>query len=64
MIEKIVGLLEDGDWHTFKEIKERFDLSEAKLREILEFLEEFGFLKMDEKGKKAKLDPAFLQLPV
>lgn len=61
--EKILPLLEDGDWHAFAEIRGS-NMSEDELRMIVRFLEEFGFLDVDEKQNTVKLRPPFLQLPV
>jgi len=64
LIEEIVKSLEDGQWHTFKKIKENFSLSEEEFQEILNFLKKFGFIYVDEKEEKAKLDVSLLKLPV
>ena len=63
-IERIVGFLEDGEWHTFKEIREYSDLPEVETWRIVRFLEEFGFLNVNEEELKARLSPSFLKLPV
>lgn len=63
LIEKIERLLEDGRWHTFTEIEERLDISEAELRKALSFLREFGFLNVDEEKRKVKFTTSFLRLP-
>jgi len=64
MIEEIVRFLEDGNWHSLKEIKKNFNISDAKLWQVIEFLETFGLLNLDAEKTKAKLTSSFLQLPV
>jgi len=63
VIEEIIKFLEDGNWHTLREIKESFNLSEINLWKIIRFLEIFGFAEVDEEERKARLDSSFLQLP-
>jgi len=64
VIEEVVGFLEDGRWHTFAEIRDGLGIPEAKLSEVLKFLERFGFLCVDKEEKKVKLTSSFLQLPI
>jgi len=63
LIEEIVALLEDGRWHTLREIREALALSEGELGRVVAFFKQFGFIDMDNKGKRAKLSSAFLELP-
>lgn len=63
LFEEIERLLEDGRWHTFAEIEERLDVSETELQKALSFLQEFGFLNVDQEKRKAKFTSSFLRLP-
>ena len=64
MIEEIVKFLEDGNWHSLTEIKKNFNMSDAKLWQVIEFLENFSLLNLDAEKSKAKLASSFLHLPV
>ena len=64
VIKDVTEFLEDGQWHSFTEIRGRFHLSDTKLQEILSLLKKFEFASVDEDRKRAKLDSAFLELPV
>ena len=55
-IAEVLEMLEDGKWHTLKEMQEKIKLSENKIQRIVEFLEEYGFVLMDEEKGWVKLD--------
>ena len=55
-IAEVLEMLEDGRWHTLKEIREKIKLSENKIQQIVEFLKGYGFVLMDEKKGWIKLD--------
>jgi len=68
--EKVIGALSDGAWHDINElstIKELRNLSMIKLKLILDFLAECGFIELGEAWKgeplrtvlEAKLQPSF-----
>ena len=63
VIQEITRLLEDGQWHTFTEIRDNLSLSEAELRNITEFLKKFEFIRVDEKEEKVRVDASLLELP-
>jgi len=63
VIQEFARLLEDGQWHTFTEIRDSLSLSEAELRNITEFLKKFEFICVDEKEEKVKVDASLLELP-
>ena len=62
--EDVARVLEDGQWHSFAEIRGRLRLSDAELQEILNLLKKFEFANVDEEKKRAKLDSSFLELPI
>jgi hypothetical protein len=64
MIQEVVRLLEDGMWHSFSEIKDKSNLPDDKFGEIIQFLKEFYFVDIDNKQKRVKICPSFLELPV
>ena len=53
---EVLEMLEDGRWHTLKEIREKIKLSENKIQQIVEFLKGYGFVLMDEEKGWIKLD--------
>lgn len=55
-IAEVLEMLEDGKWHTLKEMQEKIKLSENKVQQIVEFLKEYGFVLMDEEKGWVKLD--------
>ncbi|RLI41132.1 hypothetical protein DRO59_07725 [Candidatus Bathyarchaeota archaeon] len=55
-IAEVLEMLEDGRWHTLKEIREKIKLSENKIQRIVEFLKGYGFVLMDEEKGWIKLD--------
>jgi len=63
VIQEIARLLEDGQWHSFAEIRDDLSLSEAELQNITKFLKKFGFICVDEKEEKVKVDVSLLELP-
>lgn len=64
MIQQVIRLLEDTQWHCLVEIKENCSLCEAELQRVLSFLKDFEFLVVDDCGKRARLDPCLLELPI
>ncbi|RLI12439.1 hypothetical protein DRO25_00125 [Candidatus Bathyarchaeota archaeon] len=55
-IAEVLEMLEDGRWHTLKEIREKIKLSENKIQQIVEFLKGYGFVLIDEEKSWIKLD--------
>jgi len=64
VIEEVVRLLEDGQWHTSIEILRCLNLSEHELERTVNFLKRFSIISLDEKERRMRLDPSFLELPV
>jgi len=60
----MVRFLEDGNWHTFAEVRQDLRLSEPGFQGIMDFLERFGFIEVDAEGERVKLSLSFLELPV
>jgi uncharacterized membrane protein len=51
--------LEDGNWHTLAEIEKNFNMPEDNLWRIIRFLEEYGFLSIEEKREESETCPFF-----
>jgi len=62
LIDKVIGALSDGSWHTLNELttrEELRDVSMTKLRLILDFLAEYDFIELNHERPvvEAKLKP-------
>lgn len=61
VINRILELLEDGEWLNLKEIAHKSQLTEHKAEMILNFLNKFHFIELDKKQKRAKATPPLLE---
>jgi len=61
IIDDVLWLLQDGDWHDWQEIAKKFGLKESKAETILDFLTEYSFIQLSEDRKKVKLQPMMLK---
>ena len=52
----------DGRWHTLEELKEQLRLKNGTLELMVSFLSEYGFVKVDEKTMKVRIDEDIKQL--
>ncbi|MBA7658520.1 hypothetical protein ES703_66476 [subsurface metagenome] len=52
-IDEVFQIFEDGKTHGVGEITKKVSLPEPKVRKVLDFLAEFGFIEYDGKGAKA-----------
>jgi len=57
-VDDILKLLENGKWHDLKEIKKKTQIHDFDITSIAKFLAQYKFIKLDEEGKKVKLDPS------
>ncbi|MCK4482641.1 hypothetical protein KAU55_05405 [Candidatus Bathyarchaeota archaeon] len=55
-ITDILKILYDGEWHTLEEIQQKTELDRNKVRQVIEFLERYGFISVDKVTNKAVLD--------
>lgn len=55
-ITDILKILYDGEWHTLEEIQQKTELDRNKFRQVIEFLERYGFISVDKVTNKAVLD--------
>jgi hypothetical protein len=61
VIDEILTLLRDGKWHDLNEIAKKCSTNELRLKIITSFLSEYDFIKLDKKGRKAKLHSLMLE---
>ena len=65
-VDRILESLRDSQWHSLDEIRAKFSLPEDKATEIIHFLEEQGFVGIDNERGGVKIKPLgleFLALP-
>ena len=58
----VLELLGDGKWHGTEELLLKLGLDERKLEEVTAFLGNYGFVKIDKKNKKMKINKDFQKL--
>jgi hypothetical protein len=61
VIDEILWLLRDGEWHYPKSIIENIALSKFKVRIAIGFLGEYNFIQLNKKARKIKLHPSILE---
>lgn len=61
IIDEILWLIRDGEWHDLKEITEIIELSEFKLGIAVNFLGEYDFIQLNKKARKIRLQPSILE---
>ena len=61
IIDEILWLLKDGEWHDLKEIAEKAALPKVKAEMIVSFLGEYDFVQLNENTKKVRLQPPLLE---
>lgn len=57
-VDDILKLLENGKWHDLKEIGKKIQLPDLDVKSVAKFLEQYNFIKLDERKQKVKLDPS------
>jgi len=55
LVDNILTLLEDGRWHDFIEIADKFKLPERDIGYIISFLTEFGFADLNKDQNRVKI---------
>lgn len=53
---EVLEILIDGKWHTLKEIQQKTELDRNQIRQVMKFLERYGFILVDETSRKVILD--------
>jgi hypothetical protein len=61
VIDEILWLLRDGEWHDLEEIKEFVSLPKFKVEIAVNFLGEYDFIQVNEKAGKVRLQPSILE---
>ncbi len=60
-IAKVLELLSDGHWHLLDEVQQKTELDKNQTRQVLVFLKKYGFINVDERKERIKLDETFLK---
>jgi transcription initiation factor IIE alpha subunit len=53
---KVLEMLIDGRWHTLKEIQQKTKLDKNQIRQVVRFLERYGFISVDKTVREVILD--------
>jgi len=61
VIDEILILLKDGNWHDLGEIARKSSSNEFRVEMIISFLSKYDFMELDRKGRKARLRPLMLE---
>ena len=59
-IDELLDLLQDNKWHDFKEIGEKVALPSDKTEMVVNFLSEYGFVRLKSDAKQIKIQPLTL----
>jgi len=58
-ITMTLELLGDGKWHEIEELLRSLQLSEQKFWQVTAFLGKYGFVKVDEKNRRVRINRDF-----
>lgn len=61
IIDDVLLLLKDGDWHRITEVAQEISLSKDKTEKIVGFLKEYEFVKLKENMKEVRIQPTILE---
>ena len=61
-IDDVVELLRDGEWRNLQDLAKDLKLPPEKLQQIIQFLKNLEFIKLDEEQQKAQIDTDLKQL--
>jgi len=54
-IAKILEILNDEQWHTLREIQQKMKLNKNQIEQIVRFLKEYNFIRLNEVNKEIKI---------
>lgn len=57
IIDDILHVLKNGEWHNLEEISQKARLSKSKIELITNFLAEYNFIELDKKEERTRLTP-------
>ena len=62
LIDEVLTVFEDEEWHSLVEVGRQVKLDDFKVGTVFEFLTEHGFIEIDKKGLNGKLTPQYQTL--
>ncbi len=60
-VDTVIEVLEDGRWHTIREISRKTKVNDFKIEVLAAFLADYSFLDLNRREKKAKLSKVFAE---
>lgn len=60
VIDEILNVLKNGEWHGLVEISEKTGLNGLKVKLVTNFLAEYNFIELDAKEKRTRLTSELL----
>ncbi len=61
-LTKILEILEDGKWHETDKLWQTMDLNNCDVKEITDFLGKYGFVEVDNNGKRIRTNKDFREM--
>jgi len=61
-VERLLTLLEDGQWHLIDDVAHQLAWSEPKTLQLVRFLADHGMVSYRTRDRSVKLDSALLQI--
>ncbi len=61
VIDEILWLLSDGEWHDLKELGKNIALSKFKVEIAVDFLGEYDFIQQNTQAGRIRLQPSILE---
>ena len=58
-IDRAIETLKDGEWHSLDAVIKELNLPKGKVKKVLQFLLEFGFVVFDDEERKVRIDREF-----
>lgn len=62
ILDEVVDLLKDGEWHDLKDVAINLELTQQELQQILQFLIKLDLVNLDEKQEKALMTSVLKEL--
>ena len=62
IIDQVVSSLQNGDWHSFEELRSHCSLPECQIKTVLDFLTQFDLLENNHNEQTFRLIPELIAL--
>jgi len=57
-VDEFLAYIADGGWHDLGEVAEKAGLTPRKALRLARFLSEYGFVKLEDGGRRVRIDSA------